>query len=112
MQERGHFIQPQSAAEAIQTVADLASPVSAFIRDRCDVGPDYEVSAVELFQAWRDYCHAQGREHTGTLQTFARDLHAALPCLKIVRRRVGDTRERVYRGIRLKVLVSSEGFSP
>jgi len=42
LRERGHFIQPAAAKEAINDIETLAAPVKAFIRDRCEVGPRQE----------------------------------------------------------------------
>ena len=36
---RGHFQQPKSAAEAVQDLEDLGSPISAFLRAKCVVEP-------------------------------------------------------------------------
>ena len=41
--ERGYFLQPASGREALQHFEDLGSPVGAFIRDTCDIGPDLEI---------------------------------------------------------------------
>lgn len=100
---RGYFIQPQSAREAIEELNDLGSPISAFIRDTCVIQPGAEVPCSELYQAWRQWCETQGREHPGTLQTFGRDLRAALPELKTVRHREGASIVRMYCGIGLGV---------
>lgn len=100
LQERGHFIQPTSALEAIQDLEDLASPIAAFVSDRCDVGPDLEVEIGTLFGDWRDWCEDQGRKPTNR-QTFGRDLNAAVRTIKIVRTREEDVRTRKYRGIGL-----------
>ena len=43
LEERGHFIQPESAREALSQLEDMSSPIGAFIRDLCDVGPSFEV---------------------------------------------------------------------
>ena len=36
---RGYFVQPASAKQAVEELSDLASPVGAFVRERCMVGP-------------------------------------------------------------------------
>jgi putative DNA primase/helicase len=102
LRSRGRFVQPPSAAQAVQHLEDLASPISAFIRDRCITGAHLGVEVSQLFAAWLDWCQEQNREHAGTLQTFGRDLHAALPALRVVRPRSEDGgRERYYEGIAL-----------
>jgi putative DNA primase/helicase len=45
------------AAIALQ---DLASPVAAFVRDRCERGPKLEVPVNELYTAWRSWTDDNG----------------------------------------------------
>ena len=101
LRARGRFIQPASAAPAIAELEDLGSPISAFIRDRCETGPMKTVLVDKLFAAWRKWCHTQGRDQAGTLALFARDLRAALPTLRIRQIRQGKDRVRQYEGIGL-----------
>jgi putative DNA primase/helicase len=97
----GHFRQPASAAEAIEQLEDLASPVGAFVRERCEIGAAYTVGVDEIFDAWKTWCEAQGRDHPGTKQTFGRDLRSALPELRMTQPRAGGERTRAYQGLRL-----------
>src|SRR5262249_11111154 len=94
LRERGYFIQPDSAREAVEDLEMLASPIKAFIKDRCHVGPGLTVSVELLFQTWRTWCDAVGRKESGTKQTFGRDLKAVIPSLRITRPRDGDDRYR------------------
>ena len=48
--ERGYFIQPASARQAIDDIETLGSPVKAFVRDRCDVDPASSVAVDELYE--------------------------------------------------------------
>jgi putative DNA primase/helicase len=105
LRDRGYFVQPASAAEAVQTLEDLGSPIGAFLRDRCNVGPEYEVAVDHLFEAWTNWCQNQGRSHPGTAQTFGRDLRAACPTLHIKRPRSANDRIRIYEGIGIKPVV-------
>ena len=41
LQARGHFVQPQSGQDDAQTLSDLGSPISAFLRDVCE-RPEWE----------------------------------------------------------------------
>jgi hypothetical protein len=50
LESRGHFIEPTSAVDAVQTLEDLGSPVGAFLRDRCEVKPHREVVIEYLFR--------------------------------------------------------------
>jgi putative DNA primase/helicase len=99
--ERGHFVQPASAEDAIQELEDLGSPISAFIRERCRVTPGATVEVKRIYSAWKNWCEAEGRDHPGTAQTFGRDLRAAVPGLKNTQPWVGDNRVRRYEGIGL-----------
>lgn len=101
---RGRFMQPSAAHELIEELELLASPVRAFLADECVVEPGAETAASTLFDAFGAWCRANGREHTGTLQNFGRDLRAVLPNLKIFRPRHGASRTRHYAGIRLRRL--------
>ena len=40
LNRRGHFLQPRSARELVATMDELASPIAAFLRDRCVIEPD------------------------------------------------------------------------
>lgn len=98
---RGHFKQPESSREAIRHLEDLSSPVGAFVRDRCQVGPAFEVDKDQLFESWKAWCTEEGRDRPGTKNVFARDLRAAVPGLTARRPLEGADRVHVYRGLRL-----------
>ncbi|MGH7089362.1 MAG: hypothetical protein ACREFQ_10735, partial [Stellaceae bacterium] len=101
--ERGYFVQPESAREAVQDLEDLASPIGAFLRERCIVEVGRRVLIGLLFNAWCDWCKDQGRDHPGTLQSFGRDLRAAVPGLTVSRPRADEgERMRAYEGIGLR----------
>lgn len=97
LHERGRFVQPESVRDVVDQLEELGSPVAAFVRERCVVGPRCRVSVDELFTAWRSWCETDGRKFTGTKQTFGRDLQAAVPAVRL--RRNGA---RFYEGIALK----------
>jgi putative DNA primase/helicase len=100
---RGHFIQPESGAELITDLEDLTSPIGAFIREFCLVGPEYRTGIDDLYTLWTTWCETKGRKEHGTCQTFGRDLRAALPHIRVRQPRTGQvTRIRVYEGIRGK----------
>jgi putative DNA primase/helicase len=106
---RGHFLQPRSAAQAVRTMEDLGSPTNAFLRDCCDIGPAYSVDCQQLFDAWLTWCREQNRDHPGTVQTFGRDLRAAIPGLDITQPRVNGERERRFQGVRIAAHDPSAG---
>jgi putative DNA primase/helicase len=98
----GYFKQPASAQQALEQLEDLSSPIGAFVRERCESGPSCTVEVEEIFGAWKTWCEAQGREHAGTVQNFARDLRAAIPELKTAQPGSRGERVRVYQGLKLK----------
>ncbi len=109
LRERGHFQPPPSANEALLRLEDLASPVNAFVRDRCEIGPAFETSKDDLWAAWKDWCTDEGRDRPGTKAVFGRDLHAAYPSIVDSRPRVGKARITVYQGIGLRVPGDDDG---
>ena len=97
---RGRFTRPSSTDEAYRAIQDLASPIGAFVRDRCEVGTEHQVAVDEMWDAWKQWAEDNG--HTkGTKQVLGRDLRAAHPRVTVHRPRVGDERPRTYVGITL-----------
>jgi putative DNA primase/helicase len=78
LRERGYFLTPGSAQEAQRHLEDLASPVGAFVRDRCRVGPDLIVDKDDLWAVWKEWCSEEGA-HPGTKAVFVRNLRASVP---------------------------------
>src|SRR5262249_34438213 len=62
LKERGHFQQPESGNALVSELEDLSSPIGAFVRDRCEVGPEHEVFVSDLFNAWKSWCEKKGRK--------------------------------------------------
>jgi putative DNA primase/helicase len=100
---QGHFTEPTSSRDAVITLADLTSPVGAFIREACIRQAGRQVPVRELYQAWRRWSKDHGRDHPTTEQIFGRDLRAVIPGLKVIRPREdgGQERPRHYEGIAL-----------
>ena len=103
LRARGRFVQPQASREAMQELEDLASPVGAFIRDRCKLGPDFSVEVAALYSEYRQWCEDFGRAAVNR-QLFGRDIRAARPEIRITR--VGGhhsaDRSRTYVGLTIK----------
>ena len=102
LRARGSFLQPAASADAIRELEDLASPIGAFVRDRCTIGPSLSVDIDEIYKEYRQWAQDQGqavRSH----QIFGRDLRAAGPEIKVNRPRAGadQRRPRQYVGIGL-----------
>jgi putative DNA primase/helicase len=71
LRQRGYFVTPSAAREAQRHLEDLASPVGAFVRDRCAVGPAFEIDKDALWGAWKAWCLDEGRDRPGTKAVFA-----------------------------------------
>ena len=52
LRARGYFVQPTAADELLTELNDLTSPVSVFVRECCNVGPEYEVQRGCLYEAY------------------------------------------------------------
>ena len=102
LKRSGHFKQPASARQALEQLEDLSSPIGAFVRERCEIGPLYTAEVSTVFGAWEAWCEGQNREHCGTVQNFARDLRAAVPGLTVAQVGSRGERVRVYQGLNLK----------
>jgi len=96
LRERGYFEMPQSSIEAIRMLEDLASPVGAFIRAWCVVGPTERVAVKVLYDAWAQWCELHGHK-PGSDAVFGRNLRAAYP--HTVAR--GHGADRFYQGVGL-----------
>jgi putative DNA primase/helicase len=78
LSERGHFKMPQSSLEAIRQLEDLASPVTAFVRECCILETNRRVQKEVLYKAWKGWCENQGQQPSSQI-VFGRNLCAAFP---------------------------------
>jgi putative DNA primase/helicase len=93
------------ADEAIIQMRDLASPVAAFVREKCEVGPGKEIAVDELYIAYRAWAEENGYDKKSK-PLVGRDLRAAVPAISMMRPRSASfksKRPRVYSGICLKI---------
>jgi putative DNA primase/helicase len=101
LRARGRFVQPDTSAEAIEQMEELASPVKAFVTDWCQIAPGEQTPIDLMYSAWCAWCANSGTMKPATVHVFGRDLSAAFPAIGIGRPRTDAGRVRVYRGIRL-----------
>lgn len=102
LRDRGKFLQPASGGELVTQLEDIASPILAFVRDRCTTDDGKEEGTDALFEGWKTYCLDKGRKEHGDEARFGRDLKAACPKVRRsnpVHR--NGKRTRVYLGIEL-----------
>lgn len=89
LRARGHFVTPESSRSTTDELADLASPVAAWVREMCTrEGADPKVTCDEAYAAYRLWCSRNGH-HVVPNNTFGRDLAAATSCTR-KQRRVGE----------------------
>lgn len=99
LHQRGRFVMPDAVETHLRQFEELASPITAFIRDKCEIGTGRRAYVDELFKAWGEWCKAQGRDHAGSINNFGRDLLAAQP--QLIQKRNNVT-GRFYEGISLE----------
>jgi putative DNA primase/helicase len=93
------FTRLSSSDEAIIAMRDLASPVGAFVREKCVIGPGHEVSVDALYASYKSWVEDNGHIKDSK-QTFGRNLRAAVPAIVVKRPRdQADQRVRIYVGI-------------
>ena len=87
MENGNRFTRIESADEAIVTMRDLASPVGAFVREKCKLDANEQIEVGALYTAYKNWCEAN--EHPkSSKHVFGRDLRAAASSV-----RVGQPRE-------------------
>jgi putative DNA primase/helicase len=96
LRKRGHFDIPVSSAESLRTLEDLASPITAFLRDWCEVDPRNRVNVKSLYRAYRAWAEESGHRPVPR-HVFGKSLHAILPTLHIT----GVGAKRTYTGVAL-----------
>jgi putative DNA primase/helicase len=95
------FTRVASAEEAIVTMRDLASPVGAFVRERCELGSDKQVDVDLLYNTYKLWAEDNGHERKSKA-LFGRDLRAVSPSIRKARLWGGGEREMVYTGMGLR----------
>lgn len=102
LKERGRFVQPDSGREAIEEIEMLASPIKAFIRERCTVGPGFAVTVHRLWDEYTDFMQVDYNRDPGNKVWFSRNLRTAVPGLEIRRRLENGIRVQEFVGIKLR----------
>lgn len=92
---KGRFTVPRSSGEATTMLMDLASPVSAFVRDCCVRSDGASIERERLYGAWKRWCVDNGHE-PGSQANFGRNLAAAVPDLGTTQPREDGRRIRYY----------------
>jgi putative DNA primase/helicase len=102
LRQRGRFQQPTAADEMLADLNDLGSPVSAFLRECCNIGPEYEVRRGDVYEAYKAWAKEHGKEHVEDATGFGRALRAALPSIVTRQPRIDGQPVRFYGGVGLR----------
>jgi putative DNA primase/helicase len=75
LRAREKFVQPRSGKTLIQDLADLSSPVSQFVREKCVRGstPEHAIAVADLYAEWVRWCEVKGKAPSME-QVFGREL--------------------------------------
>jgi putative DNA primase/helicase len=86
-------------------MAELGSPIGAFVRERCVIAPGRKIRIDHLYADWRTWCTEKGREHPGDEPAFGRNLRSVMPDLKTTNNHIwpGGPKKRHYEGISLRI---------
>ena len=99
---QGRLSTPASSEDAVGALQDLVSPMSAFVRDRCETGVGLHIPVDSLFDVWKQWC-VENKQRVGSVQTFGQKLMAVVPALRRTRPEADDgTRYRAYEGITVR----------
>lgn len=108
LRERGYFVMPESGRELSQEMRDLASPVAAFVNERCVLGENSTVPCADLYTEWEKHCEREKIQHPGAASSFSRRLIASTPGIGRMRKMVGGKQIREFVGIRLRGYADDE----
>jgi putative DNA primase/helicase len=89
----GRFTRVPSAEEAITAMRDLASPVAAFVRERCILGATLEIAVDDIYAVYKIWCE-ESEHKRSSKPVFGRNLRAACP--SVSKSRVGPKKERIW----------------
>jgi len=108
---RGRFVQPAASASAIRHLEDLASPKSAFLRDRCVVDPNAIAPKDDVWAAWKEWAEDAG-VHKQSKAVLVRDLRAVDPSITPTRPTIGGKRVHMLAGLRLQQVGETIAATP
>jgi putative DNA primase/helicase len=113
LNRRRHFVQPDSAQDALGALRDTSSDMGAFVRDYCEQDPDYSVGVDHLYGAHQRWRKTEGIEGPLTKNRFGTRLRSVCPRVKVSQPRgAKGARGRVYIGIRLTTEAEARLYSP
>jgi putative DNA primase/helicase len=103
LEERGYFVQPESASDIIENQREEGAPHQAFVEQKCVTGPEQWIKKDDLFHLWVVWCELNRLKFTGTSASFATEMYAAVPGISKTRKRVNGKLEHVFVGVTAQV---------
>ena len=74
LQERGHFVLPESGKDLARQFGQQGTPIAAFLADCCVLGPKKSVSKDDMYEAFKNWCERDGRTRVLTKNIFSQKL--------------------------------------
>lgn len=102
--ERKEILQPACFQKTVDVLESQISPIRAFVKSCCDVGPDFSIGGSPLHTAYTNYMLSGGQRPLEA-NWFYRHLFTAVPGLDKKERRIkggGGKRQMTYVGLKLK----------
>lgn len=102
LQEQRRITEPQASRDAVQELADLVSPISAFLRDVCVSEPEAMIPFSELYREYGMWCEENHRGRKNTAG-FSSDIRSRMPAVRTdVRPKVdGQRQPRHVKGLKI-----------
>lgn len=100
LRQRGHFVNPPSAASDIDDMIEVANPIVGWVRERCITGPDEECTCNEAYEDYKSWCEKEG-ERFLSKKIFGSRLKAT-GLVGTATARDGSAVRAVYRGISIR----------
>jgi putative DNA primase/helicase len=101
LRQRGRFIQPSASADALKSLRDLSSPMSAFVAECCTEGLGERVQTVDFFHARKAWDQLQGIDRRLTQAQCGKQIRSAVAAVRIEQPRADGGRIREYAGVSL-----------
>ena len=117
LRKRGYLIEHPASRESREDFEAMSSPMTVFVKEWCELGPEKWVPVDALWQTYGDWSRLNGRGDGFSKQKFATKLRGAIQGINKDRRRLelstleveygmdskgDDNRVHVYLGIDLK----------
>lgn len=99
LNDSGKFTEPSYTSKYREQIRHIASPVTAFVAQRCTLAPNTSVTKYELFRAYELWCAECGIKRQESREMFGQALQSAYPAIMESRKRIKGERERIWKGI-------------